>query len=292
MAHHLIFLQAYSPLHAGTGQGLGVIDLPIAREKATNLPYLPGSSLKGALRARCSDLGVRKGLFGPDTQNASEHAGAVQFSDQRLLLLPVRSMSGTFAYVTSHWVLRRFARDVEAVGDRPPESFKAPTGKDVLVAPDSTLALDGQVVLEDLDFQAVPKPDIASLGTWLASALGIKDAGDREAFVSRIAVIPDDSFNYLSEQGTEVVARIRLEEASKSVADGGLWYEESLPTESVLYGVAITESVRQGGKQAPLLRAEDAAAQLRVLLEEPGLMQLGGKATVGRGLCKLVLKEG
>ena len=32
----LLFVHALSPLHAGTGQGVGVVDLPIAREKATN----------------------------------------------------------------------------------------------------------------------------------------------------------------------------------------------------------------------------------------------------------------
>ena len=50
----LLFLRALSPLHAGTGQGIGAIDLPIAREKATGIPYLPGSSLKGVLRDRAS----------------------------------------------------------------------------------------------------------------------------------------------------------------------------------------------------------------------------------------------
>ena len=59
----LSFVHALSPLHAGTGQGAGILDLPIAREKATGLPFLPGSSLKGTLEhaaripriaARCS----------------------------------------------------------------------------------------------------------------------------------------------------------------------------------------------------------------------------------------------
>jgi CRISPR/Cas system CMR subunit Cmr4 (Cas7 group RAMP superfamily) len=39
---------------------------------------------------------------------------ATQFADARLLLLPVRSLAGTFAWVTSPYVLRRFARDVDA----------------------------------------------------------------------------------------------------------------------------------------------------------------------------------
>ena len=35
MNARLLFVHALSPLHAGTGQGIGAIDLPIAREKAT-----------------------------------------------------------------------------------------------------------------------------------------------------------------------------------------------------------------------------------------------------------------
>ena len=75
----LVFLHALSPLHAGTGQGIGAIDLPIAREKATGIPYLPGSSLKGVLRDRAAswDPDTRFAVFGPDTESASEHAGAV-----------------------------------------------------------------------------------------------------------------------------------------------------------------------------------------------------------------------
>jgi CRISPR-associated protein Cmr4 len=46
----LLFIHALSPLHAGTGQSIGAIDLAIARDRATQFPYLPGSSLKGSLR--------------------------------------------------------------------------------------------------------------------------------------------------------------------------------------------------------------------------------------------------
>ncbi|WP_298819062.1 RAMP superfamily CRISPR-associated protein [Chloroflexus sp.] len=61
---YLYFLHALSPLHAGTGQGSGVIDLPIAREKATGIPYLPGSSVKGVLRDKSGDEDVTYLLLG------------------------------------------------------------------------------------------------------------------------------------------------------------------------------------------------------------------------------------
>ena len=50
MAQRLLFIHALTPLHPGSGQGVGAIDLPIHRERATNLPVLPGSSIKGCLR--------------------------------------------------------------------------------------------------------------------------------------------------------------------------------------------------------------------------------------------------
>lgn len=103
----LLLVQAISPLHAGTGQGVGVIDLPIAREKATQIPFLPGSTIKGVFRDACNDNGLRTKVFGPDTNNADLHAGAVTFTDARLLLLPVRSLRGVFAWVTSPLLLRR-----------------------------------------------------------------------------------------------------------------------------------------------------------------------------------------
>ena len=102
MNARLSFVHALSPLHAGVGQGVGIIDLPTAREKATGLPFLPGSSLKGALRARCTDKDECNKVFGPEPSNIDSNenqASAVQFSDQRLLLLPIRSLAGTFAWV-------------------------------------------------------------------------------------------------------------------------------------------------------------------------------------------------
>ena len=44
------FLICETPLHAGSGSDLGVIDLPIQRERHTTFPKIESSSLKGSLR--------------------------------------------------------------------------------------------------------------------------------------------------------------------------------------------------------------------------------------------------
>src|SRR5690606_18647908 len=95
--------------HAGTGQGIGLIDLPTARERATEHPLVPGSSIKGVLRdatAKPHEAKVKE-LFG----STDGSAAMVRISDARVLAFPVKSDRGTFAWVTSRYVLLRFARD-------------------------------------------------------------------------------------------------------------------------------------------------------------------------------------
>lgn len=44
------FIIAETPLHPGSGSELGIVDLPIQRERYTNYPKIEGSGLKGCIR--------------------------------------------------------------------------------------------------------------------------------------------------------------------------------------------------------------------------------------------------
>src|SRR5437763_951036 len=59
-----------------------------------------------------------------------------------------------------------------------------------------------------------------------------------ELFLQRFAVVDDDVFSFLAQTATQVDARVRIDEHAKTVAKGQLWYEESLPAETVLAGLA------------------------------------------------------
>ncbi|MBX0331287.1 type III-B CRISPR module RAMP protein Cmr4 [Oscillochloris sp. ZM17-4] len=282
----LLFIHALSPLHAGTGQGVGVIDLPIAREKATNLPYLPGSSLKGPLREACPAESRTK-IFGPETANASDHAGSAQFSDQRLLLLPVRSLAGTFAWVTSPIILARFARDAADAGQtnlpalaplRPatPESCIVASASAAITLPGAT---GRQVILEDLDLNATADPAAGQWATWLGSCIFAHDPDWQAMLADRLCIVHDDVLAFLLTTATEVIARVRLLPDTKTVAQGGLWYEEALPAVSILAGLLVATPIKA--------TVAEVFAVIGGLTG--GTMQLGGKATVGRGLCRTQL---
>ncbi|MBT9176800.1 MAG: hypothetical protein DDT20_01122 [Firmicutes bacterium] len=284
MNARLLFVHALSPLHAGTGQGVGVIDLPIAREKATGLPYLPGSSLKGTLRDACTDDVRKKRVFGPDTGNASDYASSVQFSDLLLLLLPIRSLAGTFAWVTSPYILRRLHRDAQdAAVSGLPSNGPSPSADACVVSDDGCqITINAQVILEDLDLTATPHSDARGWAQWLGSQVFPNDTVWQQMLTARFGVVHDDVLSFLLDTATEITARIKLLEEAKTVKKGGLWYEEALPTETILSGLVVATPIKA--------TRDEVFTTLTALMGKP--LQFGGKATVGRGLCRLQMTGG
>ncbi len=284
MNARLLFVHALSPLHAGTGQGVGVIDLPIAREKATSLPYLPGSSLKGTLRDACADAAMRVKVFGPDTGNAADYAGSVQFSDQRLLLLPIRSLAGTFAWVTSPYILRRLLRDAEgAAVNALPSNLPSPPDDACAVSDDGCqITLNNQVILEDLDLTAARQSGAREWALWIGRQLFPNDTVWQQMLTARFGVVHDDVMSFLLDTATEITARIKLREDAKTVKKGGLWHEEALPTETILSGLVVATPIRA--------TPDEVFTTVTLLMGKP--VQFGGKATVGRGLCRLQMTGG
>lgn len=297
MNAQLSFVHVLSSLHAGTGQGAGIIDLPIAREKVTGIPFLPGSSLKGALSTRCynrdGDTSTCKKIFGPKENLNEENARAslAQFSDQRLLLLPVRSLAGIFAWITSPYVLYRLLRDISDTDVEPPKSA-VPTpvsvGRGYVVSEQSAIipklkSEEKKVYLEDLDLNVTVDAGTGEWAQWLGTHIFPGDKQD--IFTPRLCIVHDDLFSFLLETATEVNARIRLEEETKTVREGALWYEETLPPETILSGL-ILATLTQESK----LSIEEIFSEIGALTERT--LQLGGKATVGRGLCSVRLVGG
>lgn len=283
MTARLYFIHALSPIHCGTGHAIGGIDLPIAREKPTGTPLVPGSSLKGVLRARADQESWVPAVFGPDTDLASDHAGSVQFSDAHLVFLPVRSVRGTFAWATCPSYLRRLARDVAETGG---ERLKLPT----LLADEKQAQVTGQtlvakdkVVFEDFDFEWKHNGELESIAKRV-SELIFEDDDSRAFFVQRVVVVSDDVMSVLQHTAMEVVARNRIDPDTGTVQAGALWTEEALPIEAILSGVMLATPVKQ--KNGPAPKAAELFTHLETLVKGKTL-QVGGHATVGRGLCHL-----
>jgi len=268
-------LHALSPLHAGTGHAADVIDLPTARMKATGIPFVPGSSIKGVLRDARRETGRDKteAVFGP-SDDPAKHAGAFVVGDARLLALPVRSFRGAFAWTTSPLLLTLAKRDLEELD----LSIPSIEGRGAQFAPGSCCIHQGRLYLEDLDLPAVESEEAKA---WAQRLAPLASPGD-DIFTKHFAVVDDDTMAFLWDTATQVDARVRLGEKTRTVAPGALWLEESLPPESLLIGIfAADRSRRCGVDMTP-----DEVLQFALPQEE--VLQLGGKATSGRGRCRIV----
>jgi len=281
METKLLFIHALSPLQAGTGQGVGVIDQPIAREKATNIPYLPGSSIKGVIRD-ASKSPKKSLIYGPAPDENIDHQGSAVFSDARLLFLPVRSISGVFAWVTSPYLLNRFVRDAKGMAFTEPLPAIIPEVAEescFVCHQISALLVNAQVILEDLPLSCKDSAELKVWAEWFQETLFEKDSYWYKTLIDRLCLVSDDVMGYLTEIGSQVTARIRLEEGKKKVAKGALWYEEALPPETILSALVVAN----GLKATP----DEVYADVRTIIESP--LQVGGSATVGLGLCRVIL---
>ncbi len=144
----------------------------------------------------------------------------------------------------------------------------------------------GKVVFEDLDFEPEPAQEAAlkDFAEALGKVLFPEGSGDanewRTSLTARICLVHDDIMSLLLDTATEVNAHIRLNDETKTVDRGALWYQESLPAESVLTGLALASDVpasRSGRKADELMQHVSKLTK--------SLVQLGGKATVGQGTC-------
>ncbi len=295
MHNRTLFIHASSPLHVGVGQGHDLIDLPIARERATRHPILPGSGLKGMLRQaarrRFEEGGeARDGdtwsLFGPGPDRASDYHSALRFSDARLLLFPMASDQGSFAWVTSPLILARLLRDsAQSLGEKLPSELPEVEDDRVLVTLENRLAdAGGEVHLGGVAMGA--RKGLGAVEDWARVLAGLVFPDNPHwgrLLRERLVVASDEVMSWAVESHTEVRARIRVDPGTGTVAKGGLWYEESLPAEAVLCcQVQAVSNGRIGPSQA--------LERLSSLLVAP--LSLGGNATVGHGRVQLHLHGG
>lgn len=282
----LLGLLAETSIHAGAGQMAGVIDLPIQREAHTAWPVVYGSAVKGALRTLAEEKKAPwlTAVFGPETGNASEHAGALLIGDARLLLLPVRSLTSHFKWVACPALLKRLRADLERLGL---PAFTADAIPDVRDA-NAALLPDGAATalfLEEFRFEA-QATDLSAVIPTLAGLMGQEDAA--AALQKQLVVVGDDRFSHLARYATPVNPHVCLDNATKTVKSGALWYEESLPPDTVLYVSLHAQAARMKGET---LTAAEVLDRFLTLFARPYL-QLGGNETVGMGWCKVTIQRG
>jgi len=285
--HYL--LKVLTPLHIGAGQGLGHVDLPIVREAHTNFPYIPGTSLKGALRnLEIKKVAEKRGekpsqveerltknkfdqkeedilrlakIFGVAGEGAEEGkevgAGKVLFSDAFIVLFPVKSAKGIFSLTTCPYVINRFF-ELLGIDQRVKD---VPEGKaKVLSTKDHKNLINNKLLLEEFVFEAEESEELKKFVELVGAFVG-------EENKQRGVCMNDTDFMDFVSNYTEVQTHIKIDLDTGTVEEGALWTEEYVPAESIFaFSLVFLEEIS---------------------FTPPTTFHLGGDITTGKGFVKV-----
>ncbi len=264
-------LLAETSVHPGAGQSSGFVDLPVAREAATDYPVIVGSSVKGALLGMGRDRGISSSelrlLFGSAeiVDGGDGGAGTLLVSDARLLLLPVRSLTSHFMWVTCPHLIERYMRDCKRTDlDAKAFDLSSVNGDDA-ESPKYIGPEVGELFLEERQFSR-----IGSLPDKLAETLIplIRHDETKKRLKKQLVVVSDQSFSWFARYGLSVNARNVLHKEKKTSEN--LWYEETLLPDSLFY---LLLAERSGG----------SLDKLQAQFNEKPYLQIGGNETIGQG---------
>lgn len=292
MQTKLMTIFTRTPLHVGCGSSVGAVDQPVVRERHTGFPVIPGSAIKGVLADLWNETVVdskdvngkvtkivrsKEGcdLFGnDDTKNPS--AGKLLVGEGKLLAFPVRSAKGAFAWLTCPCALNRFTRDTGAAFAVP--SFKDKDTTSAVVGAESCLCFTekSKVIFEEYPLTASTTLDAALVDAFKNLS---EDPVWQNELATHLAVVSDELFQYFAENACEIAQHNRIDDETGVVANGALFSQENVPSETLFY------SVMNAQENVPLAKLESK------LGEEKNLLQIGADITTGLGWCTVEMKE-
>ncbi|MGE9289546.1 MAG: type III-B CRISPR module RAMP protein Cmr4 [Puniceicoccales bacterium] len=283
MKTNILYLFTRTPLHVGAGNSVGVVDQPIQRERHTGFPIIPGSSIKGVLRdffgtPEKGDLVFGKLPEDPKNKEEKAFAGGVSFSEAKLLLFPIRSAKGCYALATSPLALARFKRDAKITLPVPsePEIGTCLAGAPVTIGKDDKAS----TVLEEYTFKRVEDFPADWKEVLLSTFPGdpvLQSAADR------LILLSEEDFSHFARNACQVHQHVAIDPKTGTKKDGALFNEETTPSETLFYA-ALTKVVRSPEQ-------EKAVDEKLKSLHEEQLIQFGGNATTGLGLCSAILQS-
>ncbi len=274
----LMGLFAETSLHPGTGITTRSIDLPIQREKHTDFSIIHSSGLKGAIRETAEkalspeEVNI---IFGPKN---TEHAGSIGITDARILAFPVRSLTDVYVWITCPRILNKLKRDFSILKNKSYDNLQDldVTIETVLVSDNTNLK--DKLILEEMSF-SVNDSKRDEVKKWIDEIIKLLPDNPiyqpiKDKMQKHIVIINDEDFKYLISYGTQVSARIVLEDNKTS---NNLWYEESLPIDTLFYSMIFVMKPRNGDETL------DIVSKLDSILND--YIQIGGNETVGMGWC-------
>jgi CRISPR type III-B/RAMP module RAMP protein Cmr4 len=177
-------------------------------------------------------------------------------------------------------------------------------GDDSIIVSDKSILKVGyprneRVILEDFAFKLDQRKEMSqnvkSLAIWI-NKYAIPKKGPfkytNENLENRLAILSNTRFKDFVHLSTEIITRIRIGDTG-TVETGALWTQELLPSDSLLYSLALAKDIQYPeGNDLQKYSATQSIKFLHGLVEKSHILQMGGDETVGRGLVNICYMKG
>lgn len=301
-------------LHVGDGSSVGAIDLTICRERHTNFPVIPASTLKGSFADHWNEVDASSDsesqaeeahkvefkrseqghwLFGRESgsDQASGAAGALVFQEARLIAFPVRSAKGCYAWVTCPKLLQRACSDGFFSEELASEilNLAEPSGSDQLAGaffpPESPLALENKLVLEEFCLVQEGGNYPAKVASTLKTLLT-----DTHFDPQRLVILDNGMMSHFTTTACEIAQHVCIDDSTGTAKKTGLFNQENVPADSLFYTVIRATRGKDilAQQKSP---AEALQAFKDVALSPECIHQFGANITTGLGFCSLYAKD-
>ena len=281
----IAIMYAVTPCHAGSGSALGVVDLPIQRERHTNWPMIQASGVKGAFRANFDRFKnniseesrgeiyefekLTDSVFG--TSEGTGYAGSLSIGDARILAFPMRSSAAPFVWITCPAVLKRLQKDLKIANLKDFDASNYSVNESEAINLGSEV-LNNAILIEEYEVKVTKTEELPD---------SIKDYF-KEA--TRLLLVSDEVFNYGVSNCTQIMAQIKIDSKTGTTADGSLRYQEELPSDTIMYTMIHWGDTKNSTEEK--LKAEIIKKFItkEVIAQH---IQIAGDETCGRGVFQL-----
>jgi len=253
-----------TPLHVGAGNDVGVIDNPVQRDRTTDCPIIPGSSIKGVMRNEFSSHDFISWFGDPS------NSGKLSFSEASLLLFPLRSWGNGYAMATSPFLLKKFFMRIK-------QNIELPvlkTGE--CIASEKIIIKDKRIILEEYSFEHKSENNeilnaiVEILISSIPSNLILDD------LKNHIVILSDEDMFYFAKNACPIQQHVRIGE--NGVAENGALFNiEVVPAYTLFCGIVAGD--------------ESGVSDFAEKFAPPRIMQLGGNATTGLGLASVTIEK-
>ncbi len=315
----MLFMYAEEAVHVGAGSSTGTIDKPIQREKHTGLPKFEGSGNKGSAREASWDrftvtfneketdktyAELKTKLLNNSSKietvfsrfygykDKGDKHSAIDIPDAQLLFFPVRSWKGVFAWITSPYLLGKYARDHKRIYGKELKINGVPKEIDdneIITTTSSNIQFKvndtDKVLLEEFLFnvkEATITIDNKAIGDWIMEMFGGEKNINNlmKMLKTNVAVVSDDVLIDFADLYTVKITRNKIDSATGVAKGTALFNEEYLPSDSILYTPIIAnQEFKENG-----LTANEVMCFVENNL--PDLYKIGGDKNIGKGLLR------